>query len=140
MVIVSPIPPEVGENDFITGGAKQVKPLKLSDPPIVFTFILPLEPVPTTAIMVLLFRTLKDFAVSFPNLTDCVPAKANPLMVSIPPVGADFGEKEVIVGGVKQYLKPDKVDVPPPPPVVTDTYPLVPAPTIAIIVLSFKTV
>ena len=64
------------------------------------TLTLPLVPLATTAVTLVALATLNDAASVPPKLTAVVPVKAVPVMVTVAPVGADAGEKEVMVGRV----------------------------------------
>ena len=101
------------------------------------TFTLPLVPVPTIAVIVLSFTTIKLVAEVTPKLIADAPVNFVPLIITVAPVLAAVGENEEIEGGGKN-TKP--VFVEDPPPVVTLTFPLVPVPTIAVIEVALTTV
>ena len=72
-----------------------------------------------------------------PKLTAVAPVKLVPVMVTVKPVPDEVGVNDVMVGAATQ-VKPVFVTVP--PAVVTDTLPLVPAPTVAVIWVALFTV
>ena len=67
-------------------------------PPGVVTEIAPDVPLATTAVMLVELTKLKDVATVPPKLTDVTPVKLVPVMVTVAPVPADVGVKEVMVG------------------------------------------
>ena len=117
----------------------KVNPGRLAVPPCALMRTKPLLPGPTTAVMVLLLTKEKDDAAVPPKLTEVKPVKLLPLMVTVVPLGAISGLKEVITGtGIAAILKPARLAVP--PGVVTLTLPLEPKLTVAVMVLLFTTV
>jgi hypothetical protein len=80
------------------GGSVKVKPARDTDPPAVVTFTSPVEPFPTTAVMVVALVTLKDVAGVPPKLTAVAPVKLLPVMVMVAPGFADVGVNELMVG------------------------------------------
>ena len=83
------------------GGVVKVKPAILAIPPVAVTDKLPLAPALTTAVIVVEFTTVKDVAATPPKLTAVAPVRFAPVIVTVSPVAAVLGEKDVIVGGVK---------------------------------------
>ena len=82
-------------------GLVKVNPAKLPVPPGAVTDTEPLLPEPTNAVIVVAFTTVKDVAATPLKLTAVVPVRFVPVMVTIAPVVAVVGEKDVIVGGAK---------------------------------------
>ena len=72
-----------------------------------------------------------------PKLTAVAPVRLVPVMTTDIVGPAEVGENDVIVGAAT-HVKPAKVAVP--PAVVTNTLPLVPAPTVAVICVALFTV
>ncbi len=68
-------------------------------PPGVVTATLPVEPLPTTAFIVVEFTTVKEVAAVPPKLTAVAPVKLVPVMVMVAPNEPNVGVNEVIVGG-----------------------------------------
>ena len=62
------------------------------------TLTLPDAPAPTTAVIVVAFTTVNDDAAVPPKLTAVVPAKFVPVIVTVVPVAAVVGVKEMMVG------------------------------------------
>ena len=137
MVTVCPVPAEVGLNKEIVGGVRYVKPLLVIAPFAVTTRTLPVLPAPTTAVILVALTTLNEIAAVPPKLTAVAPVKFVPVIVTVCPVPAEVGLNEVIVGGGK-YVKP--ANVPVPDAVVTETTPVAPAPTVALILVALTTV
>ena len=135
MVMVAPDVPEVGVNEEIEGPVKE-KPLKEPCPPAVVTTTSPDAPAPTTAVIVLSDTTVKELAGTPPKVTAEAPVRLVPVIVTGVPVPAEPGVKEVITGGTK-YVKPGSVAVP--LGVVTDTSPVAPAPTTAVMEVDERT-
>ena len=128
MVTVAPVSAADGLNEVIVGAA-MVKPPRLAVPPGVVTDIVPDVPAATTAVMLVALATLNDAAAVPPKLTVLAPVKLVPVIVTVVPVPADVGVKDVIVGADMVNPASDTV----PPGVVTDTAPEEPAPTTAVI-------
>jgi hypothetical protein len=63
----------------------------------VVTLTLPLVPEPTTAVIEVALTTVNDEAAVPPKLTAVTPVKFVPVIVTVVPVFADVGVKEVIV-------------------------------------------
>jgi hypothetical protein len=81
--------------------------------------------------------TVNEAAAVPPKLTEVAPVKPVPVIVTVAPLAALVGVKLVIVGaGIK--VKPVSVSVP--PGVVTDTLPVVPAATTAVMLVAETTV
>jgi hypothetical protein len=74
------------------------KPTRLEFPFGVVTLTLPLAPVPTTAVMVVLLKTLKLVAATPPKLTAVAPVKLVPVKVTVNPLAAVAGLKELRTG------------------------------------------
>jgi hypothetical protein len=129
MVTVRPGPAEVGVNDEIVGAATNVKPAKVAVPPGVVTETLPDVPAATTAVMLVELTTVNDVAAVPPKLTAVAPVKLVPVIVTVRPGPAEVGVNEVMVGAA--MVNPALVPVP--EPFVTDTEPVEPAPTTAVI-------
>jgi len=108
------------------------KPELAIEPPRVVTETTPVDPEPTTALILVGESTLKDVAAVLPKLTAEASVKLEPRIVTEAPKEPLVGEKEEIVGaGIK--VKPELVTVP--PGVVTETSPVDPDPTIAVILI-----
>ena len=105
-------------------------------PPVVVTITLPLAPAPTTAVMLVAETTVNDVAAMPPKLTAVTPVKLVPVMVTIEPPTAKVGVNDVMVGGGRK-TKPARLAVP--PGVVTDTLPLAPAATTAVMLVAETT-
>jgi hypothetical protein len=132
--------PDVGVNDVIVGAGvavTKVNPVLLAMPFDVVTLILPVAPVPTTAVILVALTTLNEVAAVPPKLTAVAPVKLVPVIVTVCPVPAEIGLNEVIVGGGK-YVNP--ANVPVPDAVVTETTPEVPAATVALMLVALTTV
>jgi hypothetical protein len=131
------VPPVVGVKEMIVGAGINVKPAKVAVPPAVVTLTVPEAPVPTTAVMLVAELTVNEVAALPPNLTAVAPVKLLPVIVIDAPVIPLVGPKEVMVGaGIN--INPARVAVP--PDVVTLTFPEVPAPTTAVILVAELTV
>ena len=101
----------------------------------VVILMVPLVPLPTTAVILVAETTVNDFAAVPPKLTAVVPMKLVPVRVTILSVVAPVGVNDVIVGaGGVVYVKPAWMAVPPPG-TVTLTLPLTPVPTTALILV-----
>jgi len=114
-----------------------VKPATVAVPPGVVTVILPVAPEATTAVIVVELTTVKEDAATAPKLTAVAPVKFVPVIVIVAPVAPLFGVKDVIEGDAIN-IKPDNDAVP--PGVVMLTFPDVPKPITAVIVVAFTTV
>ena len=77
---------------------RRVKPVLVAVPKGVVILTVPLLPDPTTAVMVVLFTTIKETAAVPPKLTAVAPVKLVPVIVTVAPAAAELGVKEVIVG------------------------------------------
>jgi hypothetical protein len=128
MVTVAPLPALVGVNEEIVGAGIKTKPALVAVPPSVVTETFPLAPAPTTASMEVEEFIIYDVAAVPPKLTADAPVKFVPVMVTVAPLPALVGVNEEIVGA-ETKTKPALVAVP--PAVVTETFPLAPAPTTA---------
>jgi hypothetical protein len=132
--------PDVGVNDVIVGaGIAEIKvnPALLAIPLAVVTLTLPVVPAATTAVILVALTTVNEAAAVPPKLTAVAPVKLVPVIVTVCPVPAEVGLKDVIVGGGR-YVKP--ANVPVPDAVVTETTPEVPAATVALILVALTTV
>lgn len=58
----------------------------------------PLEPLPTTALMVVALTTLKEVAAVPPKLTAVAPVKLVPVIVTVAPLAAEVGLIEAMFG------------------------------------------
>ena len=77
---------------------RKVNPARTAVPSGVVTLTLPLVPAATTAVILVAETTLKEAAAVPPKLTAVVPRKLTPVMVTVVPVAALVGLKEVITG------------------------------------------
>ena len=95
-----PISPDEGKNEVMTGGGGEVKlkPVNAPVPPAVVTLTSPVEPPPTTAVIVLGETTVNEVADVPPKLTDVAPLRFVPIIVTVVPLPVVVGVKEVIVG------------------------------------------
>jgi hypothetical protein len=133
---VVPVPATEGENPEITGGGKYVNPGKLPVPDGLDTNTFPEPPLPTTAVIVVELTTVNDAAGKAPKWTAVTPVKFVPVIVTVVPLAALVGVKEVTVG-ILIKVKPARESVP--SGAVTKTFPEEPAPTTAVIVVEFTT-
>jgi len=126
----------------MVGEYKNLNPDKLSVPPepavpLVVTFTNPLPPLLITAVIVVALTTVNEEAAVSPKLTEVVPKKPVPVIVTVAPSFALVGEKEVIEGG---GIKVNPAKLLFPPQVITFTLPVAPILlTTAVIVLSLIT-
>ena len=113
IVTAEPMMPDRGEKDVTTGGgpARNLNPGRLETPPKAVTDTLPVEPPATCARMVSEETTVKEAAGRPPNATDVTRKKFVPMMVTVVPLPAESGEKEVMAGGGIK-VKPGSVPVP----------------------------
>lgn len=82
-----------------------LNPAKLPVPPPVVTLILPLTALAgTTDVILVALTTVNDVAATPPNLTAVAPVKPVPVIVTVVPVAAVVGVKEMMVGGVPKKL------------------------------------
>lgn len=128
-----------GENELIAAGGINVN--TVPDVPwssAVATVMLPVAPVPTTAVITLSLATVNDVAGVPPKFTDVVPVKLAPFMVTTVPAGPLVGVNEVMDAGERNVNTID--DTPVPPGDVTVILPVVPVPTTAVITVSDTTV
>jgi hypothetical protein len=79
-------------------GASNTKPGREAIPFGVVTLMLPVAPVPTTAVILVADTTVKEDAEAPPKLTTVVPVKLVPVIVTVAPLPAVDGVNEVIVG------------------------------------------
>jgi hypothetical protein len=139
IVIVEFVPADVGVNEVMVGANAELKinPDIEAVPPIVVTLTLPDVPVPTTAVMVVAFTTVYDLAAVPPKVTAVAPVKPVPLIVTVTPVAAEVGVKDVMVGAGTKVNSDNDAS---PPGVITDTLPVVPVPTTALMDVAETTV
>jgi hypothetical protein len=105
IVIDAPLPAEAGENEAIAGGGAKEKPDSASVSCGVVSVTSPDAPAPTTAVIVVELKIVKEAAATPPKRTPVTPPKLVPVMVTVCPAAAVVGEKEVIAGSVILFLK-----------------------------------
>jgi hypothetical protein len=132
-----PIAAEDGVNEVIVGAGIKVKPARLAVPPAVVTETFLLVPAPTKAVILVEESTVKEVTAVPPKLTSVAPLKFVPVIVTWLPEAAEDGVNEVIVGA---GIKPNPARLAIPPAVVTETFPLFPDPTVAVILVEEFTV
>lgn len=111
---------------------RKVNPSSTAVPAAVLIDTLPLAPEPTTATTVAESKTVAERAATPPKRTVTLPEKRVPLMSTACPACAVPGKKEVMVGaGLGVKVNPPSMAVP--PGVATDTLPVAPTPTTAVI-------
>lgn len=131
-------PDDVGVNEVIVGAGTHVKPEAVAIPPGVVTTTLPEAPLlPTFIVIVVELTTVRLVPATPPNVTDVAPVNPVPVRVTAMPGPALVGVKEVMVG-IGYHVNPARVAVP--PMVVTDTNPVEPLPTTAVICVLETTV
>ena len=138
-VIVTVLPDlaEVGVNEVIVGTGTYVNvPDEVAVPPGVVTEMVPLVPLATTAVMDVALTTLNEAAAVPPKLTAVAPVKLVPVIVTVVPLPADVGVKELITRAGTN-VNPASVAVP--PGVVTLILPLVPPATTAVMDVALTT-
>ena len=136
IVIFVPFTPVLGVNPAMEGPI-WVNPFNEADPKGVVTVKLPVAPVPTTATMVVGEETWKEAALAPPNNIFVAPVKLVPVMVTLVPLLPEVGEKLVTVGGLPNTNPSIEVV---PADVVTAILPVVPVPTMAVILPAESTV
>lgn len=136
MVTLVPAMPDVGVNEVMVGAFTKVKPARVAVPPGVVTATLPEVPLETTAVILVALTTLKEVAGVPPNVTAVAPVRLVPVMVTVRPVPDEVGVKDEMVGAGTN-VKPAKEAEP--PGVVTETLPLAPFATTAVMVVEFET-
>ena len=126
-----------GEVMPVTVGAP-IKPASVAVPPgvVTETVLLLVAPTPTTAVILVELNTVNDATATPPRLTTDAPVKLVPVMVTVAPAAADVGKIEVIVGADTVKVT---TDVAVPPGVVTETVPVVPLPTTALMLVALST-
>jgi hypothetical protein len=130
-------PALVGVNEVMTGAGIKVNPASAPVPSGLVTLTFPEVPAASTAVMLVAETTLKEVAAVPPKLTAVAPVKSVPVKVTVAPVAALVGVKEVMTGaGIK--VNPASTAVP--PGVVTLTSPEVPAASTAVILVAETTV
>jgi hypothetical protein len=138
IVTVTPLAALVGAKLVTVGAGINVKPARVAVPPGVVTETLPdAPPAATTAVMDVAETTVKLAAAVPPKLTAVAPVKFVPVIVTVVPAPALVGVKLVMVGG-EINMKPAREAVP--PGAVTETLPLAPAATTAVICVAETTV
>jgi hypothetical protein len=119
-----------GVKAVMVGGGAYVNPVMSAVKTGSVTAILPVAPLPTTALIVVAFIIENEAAGIPPKVTAVTGVKLVPVMVTVESVPATSGVKEVILGIVTQVkLAADPV----PYDVVTETLPVALAPTTAVI-------
>jgi hypothetical protein len=136
MVTDVPTGPDAGLKPVTVGTGINVKPARLELPPGVVTETLPEAPVPTTAVMLVGETTLKEAAAVPPKLTAVALVKSVPVKVTVAPATALVGAKDVSVGATRK-VNPAREVVP--VGVVTDTSPVDPDATTAVMVVGETT-
>ena len=137
IVTVIPGPAEVGLKDVIVGTGTYVNvPDEVAVPPGVVTEMVPLVPLATTAVMDVALTTLKETAAVPPKLTSVASARFVPVIVTVSPLVADVGVKELITGAGTNV---NPASVPVPSGVVTLILPLVPLATTAVMDVALTT-
>ena len=104
MVTTCPVFPDVGVKEERVGAGvavTKVKPALVPVPFPVVTLTLPVAPAPTTAVIEVALTTVNELAATPPKLTAVAPVKFVPVKVTVCPVLADVGLKELIAGGGK---------------------------------------
>jgi hypothetical protein len=137
IVTFAPLAALVGVKEVIVGAGMKVNPASTALPPGVVTETSPEEPEATTAVMVVASTTVNDVAAVPPKLTAVASVKSVPLIVTLAPLAALVGVKEDIVGA-GMNVNPARTPVPPGE--VTETSPVAPVPTTAVMVKSSTTV
>jgi hypothetical protein len=133
IVTVSPGPALVGVKVVIVGKGMKVNVPDVAVPPGVVTTTLPVEPLAATTAVICVGVTTKPVAGTPPKVTVAGARKFVPLIVMVAPTGALVGVKLVIVGVATHVKVPAEFTVP--PGAVTETKPVAPAPTTAVIVV-----
>jgi hypothetical protein len=137
IVTVPPLPTVAGVKDVTVGadGVLNVNPADDADPPGVVTITLPVEPVPTVTVML-----MAEFAVIVagvpPRVTEVAPVKFLPVITTEAPSAADFGANVVMTGAA---INVNPVNVPTPWGVVTETLPVAPVATTAVMLVELTT-
>ncbi len=91
----------MGVKDVMVGALTKVKSLLLvAVPPGVVTVTLPVDPLPTMAVIWVVEFTVKPNAAVPPNFTALAPVKLVPKTVTVVPVPPDVGLKYVMVGAL----------------------------------------
>ena len=91
--------PDVGVKEVITGAVFiYVNPERVPVPAEFVTETLPEFPFPTMAVILVELTTVKEVAAVPPKLTDDIPLKLLPVIVTVFPLVADVGEKEDTTG------------------------------------------
>ena len=139
-VIVTAVPtaPLAGERFVIVGADINVNELvEVAVPPGVVTKIVPVDPLATTAVILVALTTTNDVAAVPPKLTAVAPVKFVPVIVTVAPAPAVVGVKDVIAGACINVNVPLEVAVP--PGVVTEIVPVVPVATTTVILVALTT-
>src|SRR4051812_5677080 len=98
MVTAEPTIPEKGVKSLTTGGIPKAKPSCTAVPDVLVTRTCPLDPLPTTAVMLVGELTVNELAGTPPKLTSLTPEKLFPVIVIIVPGSAMVGANEMING------------------------------------------
>ena len=134
-----PLAAVIGEKALITGLYKNVNiALDVAVPPGVTTVILPVSPLPKTAVICVEEFTVKLATAVPPQPTAVAPLKFAPVITIDAPLAAEVGLKPVIVGLVTTVNVPAEVAVP--LGVVILMFPVLPLPTVAVIIVAELTV
>ena len=120
------------------GNANVNVPVDVTVPPGVVTDIVPVVPLPITAVILVALTTVNDVAAVPPKLTAVAPVKFVPVIVTVAPAPAVVGVKDEIVGACINVKVPLEVAVP--PGVITEIVPVVPLATTAVILVALTTV
>lgn len=80
-------------------------------PPVPVMLMLPVAPLPTTAVILVSVNTVKEVAGILPKLSAVAPVKFAPIMVTVVPAKAESGVTALIKGGGKK-VKPGKEALP----------------------------
>lgn len=99
IVTVAPTPEVKGMKELITGGGINTNPESAPVPPGVVTATSPDEPPEMIAVIVVEFTTVNEPAGVPPNLTEVVPLKLAPVIVTAAPLAAKVGLNDAITGG-----------------------------------------
>jgi hypothetical protein len=120
------------------GVFRKVKPVETAVPALVVTDMLPLAPLPTTAIRVVESRRARERAATPPKYTRIGDLKYAPLIRTACPLCAEAGLNEEMTGA-ELVRKPKPLIVAVPPGVLTDRVPLLPLPTTAVMLFALMT-
>ena len=106
-VTICPVFPDVGVKELIVGTVLiKVKPANVPEPAEFVTVTLPEAPFPTIAVIVVALFTTKEVAATPPNVTEVMPLKLLPVIVTDVLLEPEVGVKEETTGterGVPTY-------------------------------------